>query len=103
MVKYILTFCAGAVVGNALKNVQVDEIKPATFKMGDKGKDIAAFQETLNKILGVNFIREIGTYDNETKKVVDDLFEGTDALIDEETGAIKKEFVLDFIKIFKKL
>ena len=105
MIKYILTFCAGAVIGNVLKNVDDEKqlLKPATFKVGDKGKDIAEFQDTLNRILGVDFIGEIGTYDNETKKVVVDIFGGTNALVNEETGAISKVFVLDFNKIFRKL
>ena len=104
MIKYLLTFCAGAVAWDFLKETGEGKgIEPQVFKVGDKGKDIAAFQDTLNRILGVDFIGEVGTYDNETKKVVVDLFEGTSALIDENTGAINKKFVLDFIKIFEKL
>ena len=105
MIKYLLTFCAGAVIGSSFKGISEEKtgITPQTFKVGDKGKDIAAFQDTLNKILGVNHIREVGTYDNETRSVVVDLFEGTNALVDEKTGEISKEFIIDFNKIFEKL
>lgn len=105
MVKYIIAFVAGAVIWDFLKENSEESggIAPQTFKVGDKGKDIAAFQETLNNILGFEFIKEVGVYDSETKKVVIDVFEGTHALVDEETGAISKKFVLDFIKIFEKL
>ena len=104
-IKYVLTFVAGAVIGNFIKERREEKkgIKPLTFKVGDKVKDIAALQYTLNKILGIDFIGEVGNYDNETKKVVVDIFEGTRALIDEDTGEISKEFVLDFIKIFERL
>jgi len=105
MVKYIITFVAGAVVWDFLKENSEESggIEPQTFKVGDKGKDIAAFQEMLNKLLGTDFIKNVGVYDSDTRKVVIDVFEGTSALVDEETGAISKKFVLDFIKIIDKL
>jgi len=96
-ISFILGVISGILVMSYIKNHR------PSIQIGDKGKEIEDFQSNLNKIVGVNFITDPGVYDRSTMDVVNDLFQGTHALIDSGTGKVDKNFVYDFNIILNKL
>lgn len=72
------------------------------LRKGDKGRDIQAFQENLNLMLGET-VQPSGMYDKKTAKAVQMMFTGTKALKDPATGIVDRVFIQDFNTIMDNL
>lgn len=68
------------------------------IKPGDKGKEVAALQNTFLNLTG-NKIANIGAYDNNTLNYVQSLLKGSNALVDYDKGYIDRRFVEDLYLI----
>jgi len=72
-------------------------INDPVLQKGDKGTDVLEFQKNMNLFFNLNGqIPENGLFDRDTAKAVGSLFEGTNALIDPNTGKVNRNFVNDF-------
>jgi len=74
-----------------------------TIKKGDKGKDIETLQHLINSIYGGTDLEQSGAYSRETCDLVNELFAGTSALINPETGEISVNFIKTFNNILTKI
>lgn len=93
-------FIAGAVIGYFLLSRTSE--KKNYLKTGDKGKDVADLQNGLNRFAAAN-LQNIGVYDKRTAGIVRELFKGTRALKDPDSGKIEKNFAHDFSIIVGRL
>jgi len=74
-------------------------------QLGDKSKEVKKLQEDMNYFLGKNKneVEEDSLYSKKMMKVSNNLFSGTNALVNNNKGAIKKDFINDINLIINNL
>jgi hypothetical protein len=107
----ILSYFFSESMINEISYCEIEEKKvgekesKGSIKLGDKGKIIENFQNSAELIMGTKtrYFKNKGMYDKRTKKFVISVFEGSEDLINKETGQIRIDAINNFITIANNL
>lgn len=76
--------------------------KDNVIKPGDKSSEVYGLQSALSSMTGLKF-DNMGAYDTDTLNAVKYYMEGTNSLVDYESGSVDKSFASDLFLIQDKL
>jgi hypothetical protein len=99
--QYLILLAAGVVLACLVYRAgrkSPDEV----IKPGDKGNDVYALQDMLEKMSGVKF-QNMGAYDKDTLAAVQYYMQGSPALTDYEKGYVSKSFISNLEVIENKI
>ena len=100
MIRDIAILGVGVAIGYYLLKPKKAGTNPVrVVKMGDKAKGIEGMQKAFEKIGGLKF-DSYGQYDSDTLAAAQYHMEGTNSLVDQDSGAIKASFVNDISTIY---